>query len=231
MKKSALSICLLTDVNRTLEDMLYQHHAELEVCASLDEAASRMKKKHYCLIVFDVSAITTERALKSLERMRKDTYAPILLLAPLELERDFIDAGADRCVSASAAPEAITLEAFSLLRRYTLYNTYDEMRPMDVVIYRGELAFDHLRHCVTLSGEEIHLTPKEYKLLYHFVRNPGIVFSADQICDAVWGVEFDENRDVTTVIAELRRKLKDTREKAIYIKTVHGFGYKFLPQE
>lgn len=231
MEKKALSICFVTELTQQMEDMLYKHHAKLEDCNSLDEAEAKMARKHYCLILFNISAITTERALRSLERMRRTTYAPILLLAPLELEKDFIKAGADICISISAAPETIEASAFALLRRYTLYNHYDETRPMDAVIYRGGLVFDHLRHQVILDGEEIHLTPKEYKLLYHFVRNPGIVFSADQICDGVWGVEYDENRDVTTVIAELRRKLKDTRENPVYIKTVHGFGYQFLPQE
>ena len=60
------------------------------------------------------------------------------------------------------------------------------------------------------------------------MRNPGIVISPEQICDRAWGVEFDGNRDVTTVIAELRRKLKDMREKPVYIKTIHGFGYQFI---
>lgn len=231
MKKLALSICLLTNLNEKLEHMLCQYRTGLEVCASLEEAESRLGKKHFCLIVFDTSAVTVERTLQGLERIRQATNTPILLLAPPELEIDFIEAGADRCISASKAYESITWEAFSLLRRYTLYNHYDKIWPPDSVIFRGGLVFDHLRHHVSLDGEEIHLTPKEYTLLYHFLRNPGIVFSADQICDSVWGGQFDENRDVTSVIAELRRKLKDTQEEAIYIKTVQGSGYQFLSQE
>ncbi len=231
MEKQAISICLVTELNKTLEDKLFQHRTELESCASLEEAESKLGRKHYCLIVFDVSAVTTERALRSLALMRRLTYAPILLLAPMELGKELIKAGADCCISTSASPDSLTLAALSLLRRYTLYDQYDETRPMNAVIYRRGIAFDHLHHQVTLDGEQIHLTPKEYKLLYYFVRNPGILFSADQICDSIWGVEFDENRDVTTVIAELRHKLKDTREHPVYIQTIHGFGYKFLPEE
>jgi len=231
MDLKAISICLTTELNRYLADMFYEHHVRLDTSATFSEAETIMLKSPYCMIVSNISTITAEQAIRSIEKMRKSTYAPILLLAPPELENDLINAGADRCISASATPKLITSVAYSLFRRYTLYNHYDEIRPMDAVLYRGRLVFDHLRHQVTLDDEDIHLTPKEYKLLYHFVRNPGIVFSADQICDRVWGVEFDENRDVTTVIAELRRKLKDTRGKAVYIKTVHGFGYQFLPHE
>ena len=152
----------------------------------------------------------------------------ILLLAPPGTEDELIATGADQCVSADVAYKTVLSAAFSLLRRYLFYDHYDEVWPLDTVIYRKGIVFDHLRHRVTLDGEEVHFTPKEYKLLHYFVRNPGIVISPEQICDRIWGVEFDGNRDVTTVIAELRRKLKDTREKPVYIKTVHGFGYQFL---
>ena len=163
--------------------------------------------------------------------MRKLIYTPILLLSPSGAEDELIAAGADQCVPTGAGAKAVLSAAFSLLRRYLFYDHYDEIWPMDTVIYRGRIVFDHLRHRVTLDGEEVHFTPKEYKLLLYFVRNPGIVISARQICSRVWGVEFDGNWDVTTVIAELRRKLKDTRGKPVYIKTVHGFGYQFLPRK
>lgn len=231
MQKRALSICLQSELNNALREMLSRHHTGLEICTSFAEAKAVRPQKPYCLIICDASTISEQQTIQSLERMRSCTYAPVLLLTLPEPKLDFVKAGADFCLPISAAPETIVSTAFSLLRRYTIYNHYDRLAPGSMAIYRGELAFDHLRHHVTLSGEELHLTPKEYKLLHYFLRNPGIVISADQICDSVWGIEYDDNRDVTTVIAELRRKLKDTRENPVFIRTVHGFGYQFLPQE
>lgn len=231
MEKCALSVCLTSELNHHLETMLHQYHVRLEICASQEAAEKRIGTQRFCLIVWDASTVTTDQAARNLDWMRKLSYTPILLLAPTGAEDTLIDAGADQCVAADAAPRTVVSAAFSLLRRYLFYDHYDEVWPLDTVIYRGGIVFDHLRHRVTLDGKEVHFTPKEYKLLHYFVRNPGIVISAEQICERIWGVEFDGNRDVTTVIAELRRKLKDTREKPVYIKTVHGFGYQFLPHK
>ena len=228
MERCVLSVCLAVEMNRELDTMLGQFNIRLDICDSLEKAEDRIGKKRFCLIIWDTSAVTTEQVLRKLDWMRKLIYTPILLLSPAGTENELITAGADLCIASGAVAKAVLSAAFSLLRRYLFYDHYDETWPMDTVIYRGGIAFDHLRHRVTLDGEEIHFTPKEYKLLHYFVRNPGIVISPEQICDRVWGVEFDGNRDVTTVIAELRRKLKDMREKPVYIKTVHGFGYQFI---
>ena len=88
---------------------------------------------------------------------------------------------------------------------------------------------DPIRHRVVLGNEEIHLQPRKFRLLFHFVRNPGIGMTPDHICETVWQSGYDRSRDITAVITELRRKLGDTREHPIYIETVHGFGYRFLP--
>ena len=230
MEKRALSVYLVAELNQDLKEMLCQHRTELEIATSLEKAEARIAKKAFCLIVLDVSAVALQRIVQGLERIRKSTFAPVLLLAPPEEHDELITAGADFCLPPDADSRAVVSTAFAMLRRHTFYNPYDTIWP-NTVIYRGGLVMDHLRHQVTLDGKEIHFTPKEYKLLLYFARNPGIVISADQICETVWGVGFDENRDVTTVIAELRRKLKDTRENPVYIKTVHGFGYTFLPKE
>lgn len=118
----------------------------------------------------------------------------------------------------------------AMLRRYTLYNLYDELKPDDAVLYRGALKIDPIRHRVTLDSKEIYLQPREFRLLLHFARNPGIVVTPDRICETIWQNSYDRNRDVTAVIAELRRKLGDAKDHPTYIATVHGFGYRFLPQ-
>lgn len=228
MENYALSVFLAADLNHELEGMLHQCQVRLEICDSAERAEERVGKQRFCLVVCDATALPKGRTLQGLDWMRKVSYTPVLLLAPAGTEDELIAAGADQCVPAGAAHKTVLSAAFSLLRRYLFYDHYDEAWPLDTVICRGGIVFDHLRHRVTLDGEEIHFTPREYKLLHYFVRNPGIGISPEQICDRVWGVEFDGNWDVTTVIAELRRKLKDTREKPVYIKTVHGFGYQFI---
>ena len=185
MEKYALSVCLAAESNYALKAMLHQYQARLDICASLERAEERIGKQRFCLIICDTTALPTEQTLQVLDWMRKVSYTPILLLAPSGTEDELIAAGADQCVSADAAHKVVLSAAFSLLRRYLFYNHYDEVWPLDTVIYRKGIVFDHLRHRVTLDGEEVHFTPKEYKLLHYFIRNPGIVISPEQICDRI----------------------------------------------
>ena len=230
MTKRAISIQLRPDLNELLQSTLDKHQIELNICASQNEARCAMLKENYCLAVIDTSMLETEKAVQSITDFRLETYAPILSLNADDTAMQILNAGADMCFSVSASPELIVFHAMSVLRRYTLYNLYDEMKPGDAVLHRGDLMIDPIRHHVTLAGQEIYLQPREFRLLLHFARNPGIVVTPDRIGETIWQNSYDHNRDVTAVIAELRRKLGDTKEHPTYIATVHGFGYKFLPQ-
>ncbi len=230
MSKRAITICLNTELNSLLEDVLRHVHTELTACASLKEARLVMARECHSLIILDASAWTAEQALEAVSSMRQDTYAPILIFAPSEATEQLVDAGADECLQADDPPGRIRPITLSLLRRYTLYNHYDERKPDNAVLHRAQLAIDPLRHRVTLSGEEVDLQPREFRLLLHMARNPGIVFTAERIGEIVWPDSCGHNRDVSALISELRRKLGDDWEEPTYIKTVHGVGYRFLPE-
>ena len=90
---------------------------------------------------------------------------------------------------------------------------------------------DSARHRVTRNGEEIALLPREFRLLSHFARNPGVILNAEQLGRAIWLSEHNYGRDVTKVVSELRRKLDDDRLTHTYIETIHGVGYRFIPAE
>ena len=230
MTKRAISIQLRPDLNELLQSTLDKHQIELNVCASQNEARRAMLRENYCLAVIDTSMLETEKAVQSITDFRLDTYAPIVSVNEAEATKQILNAGADMCFSASVSPDMVVFHAMALLRRYTLYNHYDELKPGDAVLHRGVLMIDPIRHRVTLAGLEIYLQPREFRLLLHFARNPGIVVTPDRIGETIWQNSYDHNRDVTAVIAELRRKLGDTKDHPTYIATVYGFGYKFLPQ-
>lgn len=230
MSKQVISICLISDLNEQLENTLLHYQARLTSCASLEEAWNIMSRDRGCLILLDATALTTQRALESVSRMRLDTYAPILILAPSEAADQLVEAGADVCLQADDPPERIISSTLSLLRRFTLYNHYDAMHPNDAVLYRAQLVIDKKRHRVTLAGEDVPMQSREFRLLWHLAKNPGIVFSAEQIGEIVWPDSFDQNRDVSALIAELRRKLGDDWEYPTYIETIRYVGYRFLPK-
>lgn len=209
---------------------LNKHKIELNICVSQNEARRAMLKENYCLAVIDTSTMESEKAIESIADFRLDTYVPIVSVNTPDNTKQILNAGADVSFSVSESPDIVVFHAMALLRRYMLYNLYDELKPGDAVLHRGSLIIDPIRHHVTLNGEEIYLQPREFRLLLYFARNPGIVLTPDRICETIWPNSYDHNRDVTAVIAELRRKLGDTKDNPSYIATVHGFGYRFLPQ-
>jgi two-component system KDP operon response regulator KdpE len=93
----------------------------------------------------------------------------------------------------------------------------------------GDLQMDFARQEVRLAGERVDLTPTEYKLLYHLVRNAGYVLTHGTLLAKVWGREYVDEVDYLRVyVRRLRDKLSDDPERPRYIRTERGLGYRFL---
>ena len=96
----------------------------------------------------------------------------------------------------------------------------------------GDLEMDFARQEVRLGGERLDVTPTEYNLLYHLVRNAGHVMTHATLLAKVWGREYvDEVDYVRVYIRRLRDKLGDDPDAPRYIRTERGLGYRFLPPE
>jgi two-component system KDP operon response regulator KdpE len=93
----------------------------------------------------------------------------------------------------------------------------------------GDLEMDFDAQEVRLRGEAVQLTPTEYKLLYHLVRNAGRTLPHGTLLAKVWGREYLDEVDYLRVyVRRLRDKLGDNPEKPLYIRTERGLGYRFL---
>ena len=93
----------------------------------------------------------------------------------------------------------------------------------------GAITLDSRRRVVTVDGNEVSLTFKEFELLHYLMQNPGLVLSREKIMAAVWGFDFEgESRTVDMHIKTLRRKLGDAGTQ---IGTVRGVGYKISGEE
>jgi two-component system, OmpR family, KDP operon response regulator KdpE len=96
----------------------------------------------------------------------------------------------------------------------------------------GELEVDFTRQEVRLKGKRLDLTPTEYKLLYHLVRNAGHVLQHSTLLAKVWGREYiDEVDYIRVYIRRLREKLGDDPEDPRYIRTERGLGYRFVADD
>ena len=102
--------------------------------------------------------------------------------------------------------------------------------PRQDIARAKDLTIDFASREVSLAGESVRLTHKEFELLEYLFRNSGTVLSREKLLDAVWGFEFsgDTTRTVDMHIRTLRQKLHDSAETPRYIATVRGYGYKFL---
>jgi DNA-binding response OmpR family regulator len=106
--------------------------------------------------------------------------------------------------------------------------------PATKILRSGELELDRARCRVHLNGTEVTLTATEFRLLEFLMSRPGVVFSREQLLDAVWGHDRAvTDRTVDVYILRLRQKI-ESAEESTFIRSVRGFGYSFnaeVPQE
>ena len=231
MNRDIITIGLSAELYSQFSVAFEQERRAVFLCDSLTEACRRIGNEAFSLIVYNASALSPQEAAGAAESLRQLSYAQMLVLAPDKAIERVMEAGADNCIPTETSRERVIAHARAMLRRYDLYNHYDPAEPDASVLYRGDLMIDPLRHRVTLSGEEIALQRREFRLLLYFAKNPGIVLTTDRVGEILWGEDYDFNRKISPVIAELRRKIKDTSRPPTYIETVHGVGYRFLPNK
>jgi two-component system, OmpR family, response regulator len=124
--------------------------------------------------------------------------------------------GADDYVTKPFSVAEVTARIDVLLRRSRVAEADETLRLDDV-------ALDPVRHLVTRAGEPIELSPTEYRLLEHLLRNANRVLSKSQLLEHVWGYDFGDTNVVERFVSNLRRKI-DRGEPSL-IQTVRGFGY------
>lgn len=226
-----LTIGLSNEQNEILQKYGRLNHITLSTCRSVVDAVLVLGKETICLVLFNAVEMRTGEVEESVVRIRNFTLEPLIVLTRSENAQAAYQAGADACVFEPI--EAISLLTISIaqIRRNEQFSQYDRSELGRPPLYRGDLIIDPMRHSVMRSGREIRLLPREFRLLSYFARNPGIVLNAEQLGNAIWSSEHNYNRDIAKVVSDLRRKLDDNRAKHIYIETIHGVGYRFIPTE
>ncbi len=207
---------------------LLQYNLEKEgyavaVAGDGEEALLQVQERLPDLIVLDwmlpkVSGIEVCRRI----RQRSDSRnVPIIMLTARGEESDRIrglDTGADDYVVKPFAMSELAARVRAVLRRLRPGLAEDRVRCGDIVI-------DRVAHRVRRAGAEVHLGPTEFRLLDHFMQNPGRVFSREQLLDAVWGSDvYVEARTVDVHIGRLRKAL-NASEGGDPIRTVRSAGY------
>ena len=182
------------------------------------EALDIFKDNIINFVILDVMMPIMD-GIVALKEMRKIKNVPTLMLTAKSEEEDMLLAygiGADDYETKPFSPKVLVAKINAMIKRN--YNVESE-----------DLVIDEEGHRVLVDGKEVSLSKTEFDLLKYFVANEGIVLSRDRILDKVWGYDFEGDlRAVDTGIKRLREKLKD---KASYINTVRGVGYKYERKE
>lgn len=162
-----------------------------------------------------------------LREIRKHWNLPVLILSAKDLDTDKIlglNLGADDYVTKPFNPVEVLARVKSQLRRY-LQLGGGVVKP--TLLQAGGIALDDRTKSVTLDGEPVALTPREYEILRLLLQHPGTVFSPKRIYRTVWGEEpYGVENAVAVHIRHLREKLEINPSDPRYIKVVWGQGYK-----
>ncbi|MBU2379316.1 MAG: phosphate regulon transcriptional regulator PhoB [Alphaproteobacteria bacterium] len=207
---------------------LLQYNLEKEgydvvVAADGEEGLIQVDERQPDLILLDwmlpkVSGIEVCRRLRGRPETRN---LPVIMLTARGEESDRVrglDTGADDYLTKPFSMTVLIAPIRAVLRR---------IRPglADDRVGHGDIVIDRVAHRVRRAGKEVHLGPTEFRLLDHFMRHPGRVFSREQLLDAVWGSDvYVEARTVDVHVGRLRKAL-NVEESANPIRTVRSAGY------
>lgn len=233
MHKGKVRILVADDEPRYVKAVQVNLEASgYEVIAASDGqmAVERAASEEPDLILLDVRMPRLD-GCEACRRIREFSTAPILMLTALAGDEDKVrglDMGADDYITKPFSANELMARVRAALRRV-------EMSPRGepATIFRsGPLTVDFAGQRVFLEGQEVALTPVEYRLLCELVRQPGRVLVPDYLLEKVWGVGYEgETRLVWQAVHRLRQKIERDPRNPRYIQTRPGLGYVFVGEE
>ncbi|MCD8380523.1 MAG: response regulator transcription factor [Lachnospiraceae bacterium] len=192
----------------------------LEAADGQEAVDTFFKEGDIVLVILDVMMPKMD-GYQVVKEIRSFSQVPILMLTAKEEERDELksfETGADEFIAKPFSPRVLVARVEALLRRAGVLDKKDILEAGDIVVNKGA-------HTVTVDGETVELSYKEFELLSYFMENQGIALSREKILNNVWNFDYyGDARTVDTHVKKVRSKLKDKGE---YIKTIWGMGYKF----
>jgi DNA-binding response OmpR family regulator len=224
---------LVVEDERDIAELIALHLSdigcEVTIAADGHEAMRQAFAREWDLVVLDLrlpgpDGLTICRTLR-----RESRYVPILMLTSKSSELDRVlglELGADDYVTKPFSVSELVARVKAIFRRVESLSKRSTENDDSVNI--GPLHIDAAGRQVTVDGEAMSLTAREFDLLLHFARNPGRVFSRAQLLDSVWGYGHEGyEHTVNSHINRLRSKIEPDPAEPELIVTVWGVGYKF----
>ena len=189
--------------------------------AGIREAAARQPD----LILLDLG-LPDRDGLEVIRQVREFSQAPILVLSARGRESDKIaalDLGADDYVAKPFAVGELMARVRAALRRSSAL----ALDQPGAIVRFGSVEVNLEKRVVTVEGEEVHLTPNEYRLLQVLLKHAGKVLTQRQLLNEVWGPnQVEQAQYLRVYVAQLRRKLERDPARPRYLQTEPGVGYR-----
>ncbi|MBS1707298.1 MAG: response regulator transcription factor [Armatimonadetes bacterium] len=208
----------------TVQHKLRREGHTVFTAPSAEEGMRLVRMTKPDLLILDV--MLPQRSGFELARaIRKDSTVPIIFLTAKSSEEDRVqgfDLGGDDYVSKPFSLAELSARVRSVLRR-TGTDTPTQS------VESGDLRIDPQTHSAWLKENLLSLTPREFALLYFFVRNAGQVFSRETLLDRVWGQDvYVSSRTVDVHVRWLRERIEEVPARPKRLLTIRGVGYKFV---
>ena len=201
---------------------VYEGH-EVDEAEDGEQAVLKCRNNTYDLIIMDIMMPVMD-GFEAVAQIRRFSNTPVIMLSAKGEEYDRLtgfEVGVDDYVVKPFSPKELMMRVSAVLRR-SGSGAQDDSK--NRFVYKG-LAIDFAARTVTIDGERVQLTPREYELLFYMVNNKGIALTREQLISKVWGYDFlGDDRTLDTHIKLLRKSLG---EYASLIVTLRGVGYRF----
>ena len=231
MAKQASSILLVDDepqLVRVLTPVLTTMGYEVTVADTGKQALVLAAQNRFDAVILDLGLPDLDGKWV-ITRMRQWSEVPILVLSARDIEQEKIaalDLGADDFVNKPFAVGELLARLRAALRgRERRFSARTRFKA-------GELEIDFAGRNVTVQGQEVKLTPREYDLLYALARHAGRVVTHRQLIAAVWGAEAEVDAQfVRVLVGQVRQKLEANPSEPRTLLTEPGLGYRLAPED
>ncbi|MBM3933083.1 MAG: response regulator transcription factor [SAR202 cluster bacterium] len=199
---------------------------EVSVARDGAEGLRRARQDSPDLLVLDLMLPRMD-GMEVCRAIRQESDVAIVMLTARFSEEDRLaglDLGADDYVTKPFSPRELAARVRAVLRR----TAKDAAEQKGAELKHGDVRVDMTNKAAYLGGTPLKLTATEFRMLVMFIREPGRVFSRDEIIDKVFGYDFDGlDRTVDAHVSHLRRKLQPAKDSRKHISTVYDMGYRF----
>lgn len=221
-----------TDIARLIALHVRDLGCEVEHAQSGEQGLELARAGRYDLVILDLMLPGMDGLDVCRNLRAREGYVPILMLTAKSSELDRVlglELGADDYLTKPFSIPELLARIKALFRRVdALTQTNAEVQEDDTAIRIGRMSIDPAKYRVSIDGEDVSLTLKEFDLLLQFAANPGRVYTRSQLLDLIWGRGHQGyEHTVNSHINRLRAKIERDPTKPEMILTVWGVGYKF----